>query len=101
VTGAYSIFDRHCDQHAPIKTVKCEFGLKYWIFWDPLSEDQLRAASKEAYCKEYELGVAYFDWLKHPRHSLLIRLGDAFAMIPLTFHLVLSLEPTLLIGNIT
>jgi hypothetical protein len=94
----YSISNRRRDQHTPITTVKCELELKYWVFWGPLSEDQLRADSKEAYCKKYELGGTYFDWLKHPHHGLLIRPGDAFTMIPLTFHLALSLKPTLLVG---
>lgn len=97
----YSITDRHCDQHAVITTVRCEFGLKYWIFWGPLSKDQRRAASAESRRKKHEPEGTYFNWLEQPHCGLLLRPGDEITMPPLTPHIAISLEPTLLVGWMT
>jgi len=95
VAGApYSISDRHCDQHAVITTIRCEFGLKYWIFWGQLSEDQRRAASAEGRRKKHEPEGTYFNWLEQTHCGLLPRPGDEITMLSLTPHIAISLEPT-------
>jgi hypothetical protein len=85
--GEYSASDIHADQHGMITVIQCEFGLKRWPYWEPLSESDLR---------DVQQGV--FQWESHPHHSVFLEPGDCLYMRPLTFHSPSGLRRSVLTG---
>jgi hypothetical protein len=85
--GKYSASDKHADQHGMITGVRCESGLKLWLYWAPLSSSDLEEVARNR-----------FDWNSHPHYITFLRPGEYIVMRPLLFHAPLSVEKTILSG---
>ena len=85
--GEYSASPLHADQHGMNTVVRCESGLKLWLYWAPLSSSDLE-----------EVGHNRFNWNSHPHYIIFLRPGEYIVMRPLRFHGPLSVKKTILSG---
>ena len=85
--GEYSASPLHADQHGMNTVVRCESGLKLWLYWAPLSSSDLE-----------EVGHNRFNWNSHPHYIIFLRPGEYIVMRPLLFHGPLSVKKTILSG---